>query len=122
MQIAKFRNCAEKQASLSALENDRLTNKNLKILFLFRLDNKIKKLNAKKLLPCKDCFDKYVNDLKQNNGTLALISEEMDSKDFLTDSADIKEIRFDKFRMIFFKGEELLRLNLEKKLGSNVNS
>lgn len=122
LQIAKFRNCAEKQASLSALENDKLTNDKLKILFLFRLDNKVKKLNAQKLLPCKDCFDKYINDLRDNNGVLAIISEEMDSKEFLKDKDDIQEMTFDDFRIVFFRGKELSQLNLEEKLGSNVNA
>jgi hypothetical protein len=123
LKIAKFRNCAEKQASLSALETDRLENKQLKILFLFRLDDKIKELNSQKLLPCKDCFDKYIVDLKKNNGVLVLISEEMTANNFLTEASKIQEIRFEEeFRLIFFKGDNLSKLHLEEKLGASVNA
>lgn len=122
LKIAKFRNCAEKQASLSALEIDRLDNNKLKILFLFRLDNKIKKLSSEKLLPCKDCFEKYIIDLQKNNGTLVLISEEMEADDFLQNGAKPRsQINFDnKIRFIFFQGEELTKLKLESNLGSNI--
>lgn len=93
----------------------------MKILFLFRLDNKIKTLGAEKLLPCKDCFDKYIVDLKKNNGVLVLISEEMKAQDFLIESATAKELNFDdQFRFIFFKGDELSKLRLESSLGSNI--
>jgi hypothetical protein len=122
LKISKFRNCAEKQASLSALELDGLDNNKLKILFLFRLDNKIKKLNAEKLLPCKDCFKKYIIDLQKNNGTLVLISEEMEADNFLQNGAKPEtQINFDnQFRFIFFQGDELSNLKLEDKLGSNI--
>lgn len=118
----KFRNCAEKQASLSAFEEDDLMNDKLKILFLFRLDNKIKKLSSEKLLPCKDCYEKYIVDLYKNNGVLVLVSEEMESQDFLLDQSKASvQISFDdEFRFVFLKAEDLKQLNLEQGLGSNI--
>ncbi len=118
---AKFRNCAEKQASLSALEADNLGNEFLKILVLFRLDNKSKKLNSQKLLPCKDCFEKYILDLQKNNGVMIIISEEMQADDFILGCALDKKISFaDKFRFLFFYKEDMNNLNLEAQLGANV--
>ena len=122
LRIAKFRNCAEKQAALSALEHDQLEAKDLKILLLFRLDNKVKKLDSKKLLPCIDCYKKYVEKLKTNNGVLVLISEEMEANDFLTDGLkpDAQVSFDDQFRLIFFKGDKLSKLKLEQGLGMNI--
>lgn len=117
--IPKYRNCAEKQASLSALEIDSAENNELKILFLFRLDSRIKFLNAQKLLPCSDCFNKYVPDLKNNNGVMVLVCEEMDSKDFLLDSKEARELIFERHRYVFLSGDELSNLNLEPELGAN---
>ena len=120
--LPKFRNCAERQASLSALEVDRLENNSVKIMVLFRLDNKVKKLNAQKLLPCKDCHEKYLLDLKKNNGCLLIISEEMESHDFLKSSSIQKHelVINDEFRLILFKGDELNDLNLEPELGASI--
>jgi uncharacterized Zn finger protein len=88
----------------------------LKILILFRLDNKVKKLTAEKLLPCTDCYDKYVIDLKKNNGVLIIISEESEAKHFLKNNQELKELKYGDFRLMFFKGEELEQLNLEPKI------
>ena len=122
LKIAKFRNCAERQASLSALENDGLHNNDLKILILFRLDNKVKKLTAEKLLPCMDCYEKFVIDLERNKGTMLLVSEEKEAQGFLkNNSKPIKELDFGNHRFLFFKGEELSNLKLESELGSNIS-
>lgn len=115
LKIAKFRNCAEKQAILSALEKENLESNKLKILFLFRQNNKL--LTAEKLLPCTDCYGKYITALRRNNGIFVVISEEHGAKHFLKKDQRVKELKFDDFRLLFFSDEELDQLNLEPEIG-----
>lgn len=126
------RNCAEKQAALSASWHDQLSNRNLKILFLFRKSFTNQKFSAEKLIPCKDCSRNYVEDLLKNNGKLVVILEDDQPRDFLTKSFDradsinqIKTLEVSKshnMNYVIIDAEAMKFLKVESELGARVCS
>jgi len=125
-----FRNCAEKQAAVSALTCDKETNKALKILFLFRKAHQCEIFPAEKLIPCKDCYKAYIEDLIANSGKLVLVIEDDEPREFLLPgykaAESVNEIRTFKTTMgeaihyVIFDSEAMKFLKVEKELGMRV--
>ena len=77
------RNCAEKQAAITAQRIDGLDNSQLRFMFLYRKQKTNECVPACKLVPCRDCYEKYLIDLIKNNGRLVLIMDDNVDREFL---------------------------------------
>jgi len=77
------RNCAEKQAAITAQRIDGLNNSELRFMFLYRKQKPSECVPACKLVPCRDCYEKYLVDLIKNNGRLVLIMDDNIDRVFL---------------------------------------
>lgn len=125
-----YRNCAEKQAALSAFTSDAETNEDLKTLFLFRKAHNGERFPAEKLIPCKDCYRSYIEDLMANDGKLVLIIEDSEPREFLVpgceDEAIRNQIRTIKSSMdeainyVILDSQAMKFLKVEKELGGRV--
>lgn len=125
-----FRNCAEKQAALSAFIKDSETNADLKILFLFRKARRHEVFPAQKLIPCKDCHRAYLEDLMANNGKLVLVIEDAEPREFLLpgykEAERVNKIRFFKTAMneqvnyVIIYAAAMQFLKIEAELGARV--
>lgn len=125
------RNCAEKQAAVTAQTIDNLTNANLKFMFLYRKQKAGECVEARKLVPCKDCHEKYLLDLIKNNGKLVLILDDNCDRQFLSPnhgtlvtervhSIDLGENA--KVNYKIFDASAMRFLKIEDKLGERVCS
>jgi len=125
------RNCAEKQAAVSASKQDNETNENLKVLFLFRKSQHHEVFPAEKLIPCKDCYRTYVEDLMANKGKLVLVIEDSEYKDFFLPGYEkaeqankirtIKSTRDGSVNYVVIDSEAMKFLKIEPQLGARVN-
>ena len=125
-----YRNCAEKQAAVSALKEDNETNKNLNVLFLFRKAQHHEIFPAEKLIPCKDCHRTYIEDLMANNGKLILVLEDSEQREFLLpgyeEAEQINKIRTFKSAMgesinyVVIDSDAMRFLKIEPELGARV--
>lgn len=115
----KHRNCAEKQAAISAAAKDLLNNSKMRVMFLYRKQNT--KLKAEKLLPCSDCYKTYIPDLIKNKGHLILILDDNSARKFVDDPAydnSIKTLGDIHYKII--NADAMPNLNIEKSLGARV--
>lgn len=115
----KHRNCAEKQAAISAASEDLLSNDQMRIMFLYRKQDK--KLKAEKLLPCIDCYETYINDLIKNKGLLVLIIDDNEERVFVNDKHydnSIKTLNGINYKI--FDAAAMHNLNIETVLGARV--
>ncbi len=120
----KHRNCAEKQAALSA-KLDHLTNTSMQTMFLYRKQEPGREFLAEKLLPCSDCYRTYIKDLIDNDGHLVLIIDSKEPKKFfkhihLDNSINSTEINGQTINYKIFSAKEMLHLNIETALGARV--
>jgi len=124
----EHRNCAEKQAISSACENDRQDLRDLKFLFLYRRSKSYGFYSPEKLLPCKDCQERYFKYLSQNKGKLIIFSNENIPRYFLNPESNINENPF--FESLFinseqsifyriFSADEIPHLKVEANLGAS---
>lgn len=117
----EYRNCAEKQASMSARNSDQLNNDYLRYLFLYRRPDK--EYPPEKLLPCIDCTHKYVLDLVKNQGNLVIVLPDSKERNFFiekhTASNEIHQLNQKLFYKVF-NSEDLNFLRIEQSLGSRV--
>jgi cytidine deaminase len=130
LKIPEYRNCAEKQAAISAYRNDQESNDNLKILFLYRKPNGEPTFPAEKLIPCKDCYQSYLQDLQRNMGKLVLILSDNVPREFINANHCkskeinlIKSIESKTFGLIYYviiPSDAISYLNIEKELGARV--
>lgn len=121
----KHRNCAEKQAALSATIKDDLTNAAMQIMFLYRKQEAGRQFLAEKLLPCKDCYETYIQDLIDNNGHLVLIIDDNKPRKFFKHAHfdnNIQSVEVDGqiINYKIFNAKEMLHLNIENVLGGRV--
>lgn len=127
-----YRNCAEKQAAISAQKTDGATNKDLKAIFLFRKDHNREIFSSEKLIPCKDCYRTYLEDLIENDGKLILVIEDSQPREFLlpgySEADSVNEIRTIKtavdkaINYVIIDAEAMKFLRIEKELGARVCS
>ena len=130
LKIPEHRNCAEKQAAISAYRNDEETNDNLKLLFLYRKPNGEPKFPAEKLIPCMDCYQAYLQDLQANNGKLVLILEDNEPRDFVNanycQSEEVNKIKTIEsedgtcIHYVIIPSDAMRYLNIEIELGARV--
>jgi hypothetical protein len=114
----KHRNCAEKQAALSASKNDSLTNKEMQIMFLYRINNS--GMSAEKLVPCSDCYQSYIKDLIKNNGKLVLLLDDDSPRQFVSDDYDNSISKLGETYYKILNAKALMNLNIEESLGARV--
>lgn len=121
----EHRNCAEKQAGISA-SVDELSNKHLDLMFLYRRPEHDRDHDPEKLVPCSDCARNYLFDLQQNNGKLVIILPDARFREFLVEdgsyhpdhSVDIIQASQSKIFYRIINARELPFLKIEKDLGS----
>ncbi len=121
----KHRNCAEKQAAFSANMKDHLSNASMQIMFLYRKHQSEKLFSAEKLLPCKDCYKSYIQDLIDNDGHLVLIVDDNEPRKFFKNvnlDNTISSVKVDGqvINYKIFNAKEMLHLNIENVLGGRV--
>ncbi len=120
------RNCAEKQASIAAQEFG-LNNRFLKMIFLYRNLEESKSFSAEKLLPCSDCYSRFVQDLIYNRGFLLILIGDGKARNFYVSSAkaDSNIVMLKHGDQVFyykiFDHKQLRFLNIEKELGKRVS-
>jgi cytidine deaminase len=120
----KHRNCAEKQAALVA-KLDQLTNVEMRIMFLYRKRETERQFSAEKLLPCKDCYENYIQDLIDKDGHLVLIVDDNETRNFfknpnLDSSINSVEVNGQIINYKIFNAKEMMHLNIENTLGGRV--
>lgn len=120
----KHRNCAEKQAALSAT-SEYLNNTAMQIMFLYRQSEAGRTFQAEKLLPCRDCYENYIQDLIEKDGHLVLIIDDNMARKFLTTvhgDNTIKTIEVDGQLINYkiFNAKQMMSLNIEIVLGGRV--
>lgn len=125
LKIKEHRNCAEKQAALSAIKIDKLSNPEMHMMFLYRRKDPARFLAAEKLLPCPDCYQRYIKDLIKNNGYLVLIVDDAEKRNFFSKDgfdSSIKSIEINKQKIFYkiFNKHEMSFLNIEKTLGASA--
>lgn len=118
------RNCAEKQAALAA-KLDQLTNAAMQIMFLYRKPEAAKLFPAEKLLPCKDCYENYIQDLIDKDGHLVLIIDDNEPRKFFKNtnldcSINSVEVNGQLVHYKIFNAKEMMHLNIENTLGGRV--
>ncbi|MDA0772452.1 MAG: hypothetical protein O3C63_05870 [Cyanobacteria bacterium] len=124
----KHRNCAEKQAAISAASLDLVSNSEMRIMFLYRAQDQ--KLKAEKLLPCIDCYETYIPELIKNKGKLVLILDDNSARTFINDASYDNSIKTlensdskNESNNIHYKiidAAAMQNLNIEKVLGARV--
>jgi hypothetical protein len=123
------RNCAEKQAAITAHRIDGLDNSHLCFMFLYRKQKLNECVPACKLVPCRDCYEKYLIDLMKNNGRLVLIMDDNVDRVFLHNpqgtqvtekvhSIDLGEGAFVNYKIFDAKAMQFLKI--EDSLGERV--
>jgi cytidine deaminase len=122
---AQYRNCAEKQAFLSAaLEG--LSLDNLDYIFVYRKPESSRKYNPEMLTPCIDCYSKFVLPLMANKGQLAIVSKFSCGDEFLVDTKHNRECHTDilsgENNIILFRANCLKILKIEARLGSHIKT
>jgi len=80
-----YRNCAEKQAMLSAAQADGLGQDALKLILLYRKIETGQQMLPEKFIPCKICHRDYVHKLIDNQGYLLLFFEHEHDYNFFYD-------------------------------------
>lgn len=125
LQDKTHRNCAEKQAALSAKNCDKLSNNEMQIMFLYRRKDPSRFLGPEKLLPCLDCYQSYIKDLIKNNGYLVLIIDDDEKRNFFNKEgfdSNIKTLEINKEKVFYkiFNKHEMNFLHIEKVLGSSA--
>ncbi len=129
LKLPQYRNCAEKQAALSATK-DGLKNNNMVAMLLYRRQEAHALLKEEKLLPCLDCTRNYLYDLVANRGKLIILMPNNSPRKFFIetdmelDSNHISPVALAERTLYYkiFKPNELNFLKLEKQLGARVNS
>lgn len=120
------RNCAEKQASLAAKKLDNLDLDEIAFVFLYRKSSQGQRFAAEKLIPCKDCHQKFVSKLQANKGKLVLILDDDQQRNFVAVSAPNSSIANQinngtKKYYAIIPDSVMPFLNIEKQLGARVN-
>lgn len=127
LKIPEKRNCAETQAAIAAQQMN-LNPSNLAIMFLYRKPEPTRIFTGEKLLPCLDCYKKYICRLIANKGFLVLMLDDFTDQEFLTTKIDnrkqVVELSRDQKRYSYrtFDSLEMTFLNIEQRLGSRVCS
>ncbi len=129
LKLPQHRNCAEKQAALSASKQG-LNNNKMVAMLLYRRQEPSALLSEEKLLPCLDCTRNYLYDLVANQGKLIVIMANNQPRKFFIeanielDSNHISPIAVSDKVLYYkiFKPNELNFLKIEKQLGARVNS
>jgi len=129
LKLPQYRNCAEKQAALSASKNG-LKNNNMVAMLLYRRQEAHALLSEEKLLPCLDCTRNYLYDLVANQGKLIVVMPNNNPRKFFIetdmelDSNHIMPVALAEQVLHYkiFKPTELNFLKIEKQLGARVNS
>ncbi len=123
----EYRNCAERQAAISAADVDHLTNNDLKMIFLYRKQASTHHHVAEKLLPCSDCNSKYMQALVANGGHLILILDDNHHREFLEGGSTLSDQLVHTVSMgstivnyKIFSSELIPRLKMETQLASRV--
>ncbi len=126
----EHRNCAETQAVKSAKRCHDYNPASLKYIFLYRMLENKDSVHPQKLLPCKDCYQKYLLDLMSNKGKLVVFSDfDIDGSFFKSgycfDEAfrSLPDQGLDEHSSFYFKifdHEKIPYLNIEKQLGARV--
>jgi cytidine deaminase len=124
---SQHRNCAEKQAFLSAKKHDHLNEKNLLFLFLYRKPESGRVLSAEKFSPCLDCRDHYFSGLSKNHGKLISFIDSDELKGFFSVESDccnetICALNAGTHKIFYkiFDSETFPVLKVEQKLGSRI--
>ncbi len=128
LKLPQYRNCAEKQAALSA-SKDGLKNNNMVAMLLYRKQEPEALLKEEKLLPCLDCTRNYLYDLVANQGKLIVVMPNNSPRRFFIetdmelDSNHIMPVALADRTLYYkiFKPTELNFLKIEKQLGARVN-
>ena len=120
----KHRNCAEKQAALAAA-TEHLTNTAMQVMFLYRKHESGRQFSAEKLLPCRDCYENYIQDLIDKDGHLVLIVDDNEAREFFKspngdNSIKTVEVAGQKINYKIFDAKEMMHLNIEAVLGGRV--
>jgi cytidine deaminase len=121
----KYRNCAERQAAISAWNSDQLTKQNLQIMFLYRKKNSSHNYGAEKLLPCRDCNEQYIEALIKNHGKLILIIDDNHPRTFLKEGSSkqlIDSVSINGLLICYkiFDHKEIAFLKTEKDLAPRI--
>ncbi len=140
----EYRNCAEKQAWLSA-SRDGFSKSELVAMLLYRRQEPAAVLAEEKLLPCLDCTRNYLYELVNNKGKLLVILPNNAPRNFFIDTnldldsnhisaimvpdenSNIDPLLFSNpvakrlLHYKIFKPTELNFLKIEKQLGARVN-
>lgn len=133
----EHRNCAEKQAHLSAqsaAESGELELDCLDLMLLFRKPQEDREHHPEMLVPCSDCATKQLLDLYDNNGKLVLVLPDDSEREFLVNGNPLNndhkpssfEIETDEGekRKYFYRiitHEEFPYLRIEANLGSKIS-
>jgi hypothetical protein len=124
------RNCAEKQAIELGVRENNLRD-DLNLLFLYRRGKANGRYSAEKLLPCLDCYQKYVKQLIKNDGKLIIFLNNSHQREFFNEDAPfyndprINKLVINEQKNIYyriFSSEELKYLKYEKSLGASFQT
>lgn len=123
-QSPEHRNCAETQAAVSAQNHNEYSKDSLKYIFLYRDPKASTKLEAKKLLPCKDCFQRHLYPLIEAKGKLVIFSDVVVTNNFFKEGQgfDNSLLEIEDFFFKVFSYQEIPYLDIENELGSRVLS
>lgn len=126
---AKHRNCAEKQASLSAKSDD-LGDEHLDLMFLYRKPEANRAHEPEMLVPCSDCAKNYLMHLIENQGKLIILLPDNKDREFLVDANPVNndhavstvKINDKELHYRIIDAEELPYLKIERQLGSKAKN
>lgn len=129
LRIPEKRNCAETQAAMAAKQIKDLDTNSLVMMFLYRKPETGRIFTGEKLLPCVDCYKKYLSKLIANKGFLILSLDDPHDYKFLSAIVDpskktmeLKTSEAIKFFYRIFDSLEMTFLNIESGLGLRVCS